>query len=792
MKHSILKKIGLIVLFLLAVIFYFSLPNPLFNKPLSFVIEDKYGVLLGAHIADDEQWRFPCNYNVPNKFKIAITNFEDKAFYFHSGVDYSAIVRAIYLNIKHKKILSGGSTISMQVVRLSRNNKSRTIFEKIIEIILTYRLELTYSKNEILALYASNAPFGGNVVGLEAASWRYFGRKPNKLSWAETAMLAVLPNSPSLINLGKNREKLFAKRNKLLKNLFDKKIFDKTTYELSIIEPIPENPQAFPQFAPHLLNKIRNKYQYSLNKTRTTIDVAIQEKINRILTSHVTKLSENGIHNTATIVVDIESGNIISYNGNISSKKEHGEDVNIIEAERSTGSVLKPFLYAAMLTSGEILPQSLVPDIPIQIKGYTPENYNQGYDGAIPANRAIARSLNIPAVKMLQSYGIERFIHLLKKLGMTSVNKSADYYGLSLILGGSEGKLIELVGMYASMARTLNHYSIFNSRYSKTDYFAPNYLSNPDKEKNTGLPVNLEKISTLSAASIWFTFNAMLDVERPQDESNWDLFSSSEKIAWKTGTSFGFRDGWAIGITPKYAVGVWVGNADGEGRPGLTGLNTAAPILFNIFDKLDDAPAWFEPPYDDMVQAPICKKSGYLASEICDDIDTMWIPKSGIQFSKCPYHKLIHLDIAEQFQVHDKCENTFNMKHVSWFVLPPAMEWYFKSKNPFYKQLPPFREDCLNAIENMGNNIMEVIYPKNFAKIYIPIELDGKKGRFVIELAHRLPHTKIFWHLDNEFIGFTIDFHQMPIITSEGYHAIKIVDEFGNELTQQFEIIEKE
>lgn len=787
MKRKYLKSTGLIFLLAFFISFYFSLSKPLLKKPLSYVIEDKDGILLGAHIADDEQWRFPYNQHVPLKFKIAITNFEDKGFYLHNGVNYFALARAFYLNIKHKKIVSGGSTLTMQVIRLSRDNQSRTFFEKLIELILAYRLELTYSKDEILALYASNAPFGGNVVGLEAASWRYFGRKPDKLTWAESAMLAVLPNSPSLIHLSKNRTKLFEKRNKLLKVLYEKQIIDKTTYELSIIEPIPESPRPFPQYAPHLLVRAKNESKSTIHKLKTSLDIELQKQIENILKNHIRHLSENAINNSAAIVIEVETGKVRAYNGNVSSKQEHSSHVDILDAERSTGSVLKPFLYAAMLTSGEILPKSLIPDIPIQIKGYSPENYSMGYDGAIPANRAIARSLNIPAVKMLQNYGIERFLHLLKKLGMTTVNKSADYYGLSLILGGSEGKLLELAGMYASMARTLNHYNKYNSKYNESDYFKPIY--NEDSKPKAE---NLQETSILSASSIWFAFNAMLDVERPTNESNWDLFSSSEKIAWKTGTSFGFRDGWAIGITPKYVVGVWVGNADGEGRPGLTGLNTAAPILFDIFDKLDDAPAWFEQPYDDMIQVPICRKSGYLASDICDEIDTSWISETGLRFNKCPYHKIIHLDNTEQFQVHDKCETTFNMQHVSWFVLPPAMEWYFKSKNPFYKTLPPYRDDCLSSIENQGTNIMDIIYPKNYAKIYIPIELDGKKGRFIMEVAHRVAHSKIFWHLDNDYLGKTVDFHQMPIITTEGVHYIKVVDEFGNELVQQFEVLEKD
>lgn len=757
------------------------MPSPLFKNQTSTVLEDRDGELLAAKIAADGQWRFPLTEQLPQKFIDCIIQFEDRGYYSHWGVSPTAIIRATKQNLESKKTISGGSTITMQVIRMSRKGQQRTFFEKFIEIILATRLEFSYSKKEILTLYASNAPFGSNVVGIDAASWRYFGREPSKLSWAEAATLAVLPNAPSLIYPGKNQERLLKKRNRLLDRLYVAKKIDKETCELSKKEPLPGKPHAIPQIAPHLLQRAV-KEDFSGKRIRSTIDGHLQERVNTIIENHHKILKGNEIHNACAIVLDVQTGNVIAYVGNTSNtgKPEYEGDVDVISAPRSTGSILKPFLFASMLNDGELLSTTLVPDIPTQIAGYAPQNYNQTFDGAVPAKRALARSLNIPAVRMLQNYGIEKFNYNLKRLGMTTLTKSPDHYGLSVILGGAEGKLWDIVGMYASMARTLNHYTKHNGKYDKNDFHAPYYIS--QEEKN---PI-LENTSILDAASIYLTFEAMVEVSRPDEEAGWKQYTSSSKVAWKTGTSFGYRDGWAIGITPKYVVGVWVGNADGEGRPGLVGLQTAAPIMFDIFSVLKTS-KWFSPPFDEMEKIKLCKQSGSRATEICTPTEVVWIQKNGLRTEPCKYHRLIHLDASESYRVNSNCEDVNKMKHVSWFVLPPAMEWYYKSKNATYKELPPLRADC----ETTGLNGMEIIYPKQFSKIYVPVEIDGTLGKTIFQVAHRKGNTLIYWHLDGVFLGTTQSNHQMGLAPEEGIHTLTLVDEEGESIIQQFEIVSK-
>lgn len=653
---------------------------------------------------------------------------------------------------------------------------------------MALRMELTYSKQEILALYASNAPFGSNVVGLDAASWRYFGRSPSQLSWGEMAALAVLPNAPSLVHPGKNRSVLLKKRNLLLDKLTSHGIIDKNTADLSKLEPVPDRPVPLPMLAPHLLERFKEDYQSGDHKgsTRitTTINAELQQQVNNIIERHHRVLMANHINNIAAIVLDVESGATLAYAGNIN----HPEDttlesnVDVINAPRSPGSTLKPLLYAAMLHDGYILPNSLMPDIPTQIAGYHPENFDLGYDGAVPASRALARSLNVPAVKMLQKYKYERFYDLLKKTGITTLKQPADHYGLSLILGGGENTLWELSGAYADMARVLNHYKKYNSKYNPSDYHSPVYTH------NATVKPQLENSGLLDAGSIYYTMQAMGEVMRPGEEMLWQQFGSTQRIAWKTGTSFGFRDGWAIGITPKYVVGVWVGNTTGEGRSGLTGINTAAPALFEIFRQLPVTRDWFDMPSGEMVKINVCRESGYRAGEYCTDTDEMYVPAAGLRSPVCPYHQLVHLDKTGQWQVNSDCVPPDQIINKSWFVLPPAMEYYYKGKNYQYHSLPPFRADCVSADKGEP---MELIYPKDGAKIYIPLEADGKRGRMICNAAHRQAGMKIFWHIDDQYIGVTKDYHQMALNPPPGKHTLTLVDGNGNTLQTKFEILDK-
>jgi penicillin-binding protein 1C len=774
-----------IVILVLSVGYWSCLPRPIFSDPYSTVITARNDELLGARIADDGQWRFPSSDSIPWKYKKALLLYEDKYFYNHPGINPVSLIEAFGRNLKAGKIVSGGSTISMQVVRISRHGKPRNLYQKIIEMALAFRMELSYTKEEILLLYSAHAPFGGNIVGIEAASWRYFGRSSSGLSWADAAVLAVLPNSPSLVNPGKNREALKLKRDRLLKKLFLSKEIDSLSFVLAKQEPLPDKPFPLPRLASHLL-----EHFYLLSqgkKIRTSIDKDLQEKVERLMNIQKERLYSNEIHNASCLIIDVKSGEVLAYFGNIrnDAHPEYGGDVDAIHSPRSSGSILKPILFAEMIQKGEILPGTLITDIPTFYGGFNPKNNTRGYDGVVPARLALSRSLNVPAVRMLRQYGVTRFYHDLKELNLSTLTYPSERYGLSLILGGAEVRLWDLAGVYSGFARTLNHFHEANGSYFKNDFQMP-ALTN--EEGILFGNQETQKQGIIGAGAIYLMFKALTDVNRPEDEIGWENFATTRKLAWKTGTSFGFRDSWAIGVTPEYTVSVWSGNATGEGRPGLTGLSSSAPILFELFNLLPQT-SWFSIPYDDLINVRVCSKSGYLAGPECPETDSVWVPLAGMQSPVCPFHHLIHLDKEKKHRVNSECYPVNEMVHEPWFILPPVQEWFYRQKNATYKELPPYLDGC-DEKDDIAR--MQVVYPESGTVIYVPYELDGSKGRLVCEAVHRKAGIEIFWHLDDTYLGMTKGKHQMAILPDKGKHTLSLVDEDGARISVSFEAIEKE
>ncbi len=779
-NRRILFFVGLFAV-LLFFIFFFAVPRPLFDDPYSTVVESSDGSLLGARIAADQQWRFPALDSVPQKYEKCLLQFEDRYFYVHPGINPVALMRALVQNLKSGRVVSGGSTVTMQVCRMARGEKPRTVKNKLVEMLWALNLELRFSKKEILNLYASHAPFGGNIVGLDAAAWRYFARPASELSWAEAATLAVLPNAPALIYPGRLDERLRQKRDGLLKKLLDSNEIDSLTFQLSVAEPLPEKVHALPMTAYHLVEKAASEKEGQ--RIQSTIDRNLQERVNKLVARHRKTLEANHIYNLAVVVATVSTKEVKAYVGNYFDGKEteHGNSVDIIPAPRSTGSILKPFLYCKMLDDGQLTPPMLIPDIPTRFGGFTPMNFDQEFSGAVPAEQALARSLNIPAVKMLQDYGVPPFYSFLKKMGMNTLVHPPDYYGLSLILGGAEVSLWNLSGMYTSFVSVLKN-------YDENDGFYDAYpFSGLKWEKDNTLSKNNNERAVqpeIRASSVYLTMQALLKVKRPDSESGWQEFASARNIAWKTGTSFGFRDAWAVGMTRDYVVAVWAGNADGEGRPGLVGAVAAAPLMFDVFELLPSS-GWFGMPVDEMEQIEICAESGYRPTVNCDSVKYVWLP-SGTKVDVCPWHYKVHLNENGTQRVNADCFPVSKMKHKNWFVLPPAMEYYFKPRNPMYATLPPLKPGCADEVENM-----EFVYPREWSNLFIPTDLDGTSGQLIFELVHRQRNTKVYWQLDEQFLGATSGIHQFAIHPESGWHTLNVTDQLGNSLTKRFFVVNK-
>lgn len=760
-----------------------SLPDPLFTAPLSTVLLARDGTLLGARIADDGQWRFAPAGSVPEKFRRALIAYEDKRFEHHPGVDPLAMARAIRLNLQQGRIVSGGSTLSMQVIRLARGERRRGYVEKLIETLLALRLELGYGKDEILALHAAHAPFGGNVIGLEAAAWRYFGRAPDQLSWAEACTLAVLPNSPALIHPGRNRERLQAKRDRLLRQLQAEGALNAIDLDLALREPLPAEPLPLPQQAPHLLETLRAQHP-GRHRLRTTLDARLQAAASAIVRERAAALARQDIHNAAALIVDNQRFEVLAYVGNNewSLNNERGYAVDLIRRPRSTGSILKPFLYAAMLDAGEILPGTLIADVPTQYGGYMPENYDHGYRGAVPAEVALAQSLNVPAVRMLRQHGVQRFYDYLRQLGMSTLSRKPDDYGLTLILGGAEATLQDVAAMYANVAALARH----NAPVAPAPYRRLQVLAAEDGAPSATAVSG--PAAEISPGAAWLTLRALLEVARPNEEGYWKSFASSRRIAWKTGTSWGLRDAWAVGNTPRHTVAVWAGNASGEGRPGLTGATAAAPILFELYNRLEPAD-WFATPTLHLKEVAVCRNDGYLANGNCE-VEQQWAPRDSHFDQLSPHNIRVHLDRSRRQRVDSGCERVAHMHHADWFVLPPGQEFFYRRHHGDYRVLPPYRADCAAAAPARGP--IEFLYPTPGTRIYIPVDLAETRSRVVFEAVHRERETTLHWHLDDTYVGSTRTFHQRALDVPVGQHTITVVDPQGHRLSRQFEVLAQE
>ena len=719
-----------------------SLPTPLFETHYSAVVRSADGQLLSARTTADGQWRLPPADTLDARYATAALLFEDEYFRYHPGVNPVSLLRAFRQNLLAGRTVSGGSTITMQTVRLVRRGQQRTLAEKLIEAAWATRLELTYSKDEILRLYAAHAPFGGNVVGLEAAAWRYYGRPPEHFSWAEAAALAVLPNAPGVIYPGRSSEAFRRKRDRLLDKLHDRGHLDAAELVLAKAEPLPGKPYPLPNLAPHLLAR-------GLDDT-DRIDAGLQRHVTDAIARAHANWSGAGVHNAAALVIDNHTGGALAYVGNTDCT--HGEgrgtDVDVVLARRSSGSLLKPFLFARLLDEGEVSTTTLVADIPTLIAGYAPQNFDRGFDGAVPIGEALTRSLNIPFVRLLRAYGVDPFLRDLHAAGFTTLDRSADDYGLSLMLGGGEVSLADVGQSYRGLAQA----------------------AIGDDE------------SWVSPEAAYLTLETLTQLERPGDLAAWRSFGGSRRVAWKTGTSFGHRDAWAVGVTPEYTVAVWVGNASGEGKPGLTGVRAAAPLLFDVFDGLGPT-TWFDAPVADMAEVFACRASGLQASRDCPTRDTVLLPLRGQRLPVCAYHSTVFVDAAGR-RVDAHCADLAAVTPLSAFALPPAWAWYYRREHAEYAGLPEWAAGCNPTDER----VMALVYPRGGRTLHLPRALDGERQAVAMELAHAEPGRSVHWYLDGAHVGLTERLHQLPLKPAAGAHRMQWVDDLGRQLSWGFRV----
>lgn len=769
LKIKVTKKYRIAVIVLLSLlILYLAIPLNLDRfLDYSTMVLDNDDRILRVFLNDQQQWCLPPLHDdvIPSKLETTVLAYEDRSFFYHPGINPWAILRAFYLNVKFGKVVSGGSTITMQVVRLASQN-SRTIPHKLLEIFQSLKLEIKFSKKQILKMYLDHAPYGKNIVGIRAAALKYFGRESENLTWSEAVTLAVLPNAPGLISPGRQQQKLISKRNRLLEILLQRDIIDEATCNLSKLEPVPDVVYPLPMLAPHLSRQAAQEANSSI--IRTTLNKQIQRDTEIILAQHSEYLQSIGINNICALICKTETGEISAYCGSQDFwDSERNGQVDGVQAARSSGSILKPFLYALCMDDGILLPETRLNDVPTFFGAFSPENAGKNYDGLVTTHEALVRSLNVPAVRLLYTYGLVEFYESLKTAGISTLFRRSDEYGLTLIIGGAEANLFDLTGLYRGLGN--------GGRFGKLHW------NKSEKFKN--------ETQIISSGTCYLTLDIMQDVSRPGAEYYWHQYENQLPLAWKTGTSFGHRDAWAIGISPEWTIGVWVGNFTGEGNPALSGAARAGPILFDIFHSLpkDIAKNWFAAPLE-LTIVSICKDSGFLATGNCPDKIETWAPENMKPLKFCPYHKKRFLNDAETYTVCSHCWEEGNYLEKSVLEYPPVVAKYLRKRGQIVPRLIPHNPRCDRVQQD---KTIEIIYPTRESVIYIPKDMGGIKQKVTIKIANRNRRSRIFWYLDSVYLGTTENEEEMSLDIVKGRHKLYITDELGNDAEVSFKVISK-
>jgi penicillin-binding protein 1C len=742
------------------------LPEPLFANRHGTVVLDRNGEILHTFLADDQQWRLPLeDQDISPKVVAAVQAFEDRRFFHHPGVDPIAIARAIVTRLDREAVPSGASTLTMQVARLMRP-KPRTVVNKLLEMAQALKLETLHSKQEILRLYLGHAPYGGNLVGISAASLHYFGRPPSRLTWAEAATLAVLPNAPARITPARNRDRLKQRRDNLLRRLAARGLLDETALREALAETLPSGTgQPPPRLAPHLSRRLARAEPGT--RIRTTLSRPAQEGFEALAARHHRWLARRGIHNLAIVAADVDTGEVVAAVGSPDFfDGEHGGQVDGLHAPRSTGSILKPFLYAQALDAGLIHPDTLLEDVPVHFGRYAPVNADHRFRGVVPASEALVRSLNVPPTLLLERVGVPEFHRLLTRAGMTTLFREPSGYGLSLGLGGAEGTLWDIVAMYRGLARM--------GRFG-------DLTLDPEVTTRDGVPL-------LSPHACRTVLDILTAVRRPDDDGvDRSSFGPRQRVAWKTGTSFGKRDGWAVGVTPRWVVGVWVGNFSGEGHEGIGGAAAAAPVLFAAFDLLDDPTPgrWFLNTVDTR-SVRLCAATGYRAGPDCPETVLAVQPRSAPPLPRCPYHRAYWVDRDHGWEVCSRCWGDASQRErVVRLILPPSASAIVRASGDPVDEVPAHNPDC--RMPRSGRPL-RLIYPAPDAVLVIPRTIAGERQRVTARAAHTTADAHLFWYLNGRYLGRTAGRHQLPLDLDAGDHVLQIVDDAGRAASCRFAV----
>ncbi len=728
---KIYLRVGIIFAIFLAL--HLSFPLPKENNYSQIVTSDK-GIVLSAFLSADDKWRMKTELNeITPELQKAFIAKEDKYFYYHFGINPIAILRAGFNNLVKGKKTSGASTITMQVARLLAP-KERTYTNKIIEIFRALQLEFTYSKVEILQLYLNLVPYGSNIEGVKAASVLYFSRLPNQLSLAQITTLTIIPNRPTSLAIGKHNERIEKERNRWLKIFETENVFPKTVIADALVEPLNAKRQKTPKTAIHFAHWLHKQYP-TKPIIQTYIRADMQAKTEEIARTYMRSIQHFGINNTAILIVENNTRNVVAYLGSQNfDDAKHAGQVDGVRAYRSPGSALKPLVYGLAFEKGLITPKSMLIDVPKDFNGYMPENYNRKFNGYVAAEKALAASLNLPAVELLNLLTVDTLVLRLQQADFEWISKRNKNLGLSLALGGCGVSVAEMAGLYASFAN--------GGRYQTLNYIAP---LPPEGGVETP-PSGGRGAAILSPAANYMLTEILTKVERPAELPNsYENNPYLPKIAWKTGTSYGRRDAWSIGFNKKYTIAVWVGNFSGEGRPELTGATIATPLLFKLFNNLDynGGYQWFDMPTN-LDFRLVCQHSGKVPNEFCEQLSSDAYIPSISSAVKCEHLKQVYVSANEKLSFCTKCLPENHYKHKLYPNYPPEMLMYYDQNQITYSKIPPHNPECTQIFDGQEPKIISPANDREYLT-------DDESVELLLQAQAANDVKKLYWYVNDKF-----------------------------------------
>ncbi|MEM9293336.1 MAG: penicillin-binding protein 1C [Acidobacteriota bacterium] len=779
-RLSLTLLLSPLLLFLLFLLLDHLSPFPFhaLERPSATLVTDHQGEPLRFFLPADDRWRFPVRLqDLPPEVPAAFIASEDRRFGRHPGVDPVAVARAAVQNLRARRVVSGASTLAMQVARLAEP-APRTLTYKIKEAFRALQLTWHRSDAEILEAYLNLAPFGGNLEGIGAASWRHFGKAPERLAPGEIALLVALPRAPTAYDPARNPKTATVARDRVLDQLAERGDFTEEQAARGKAVPVPTARRPLPFEAPHAARGLASAHRGAPLLT-STLDLRLQRLAEAQVRRRIEELRAFGLGNVAVVVVERPGRQVRALVGSADFfDNAHQGQIDGTRARRSPGSTLKPWLYALAFDAGWLHPSSWLLDVPTDFSGYVAENYDGAYRGKVTARVALAESLNAPAVRVLARYGLEPYWESLRAAGLETLDRPAGHYGLPLVLGAGEVTLSDLTNFYATLGdegvhRPLRWLENAPTASTTTDPASGEAL--PQRSSEPVLPHNGQRL--LSAAAARETVRILLDPRRPDLPDGWALTRDVPEVAWKTGTSFGHRDAWAVGLSRRYAIGVWVGHFDGRVREGTSGSEHAGPLLFDLFRALDPGGAGPLPNSRRPIpRAEVCAHSHQRPGPYCPKILDVTVLPGVTELEPCPLHRRLLVDAATGQRLASHClADRKTYWHLATLDPPELIAWRRAQGLPV-TPLPPFAPGCADPNRSAP---LQILSPDPSTPYRLRPSIPREHQKIPLIAQTDPTTTQLWWYLNGLLLTSAKPGERLFLEPEVGEHQLVVTDDLG-------------